>query len=504
MTLTSSPPPPQDLRRRTFGGVVWSYATFVSGKGAAVLTTVVLARLLTPSDFGLVAVGLLCINYLDRVKDLGIGSALIHTRDESRRTLGTGITVTFVSTTALSLLAFAAAPLAADFFHNDDVTGVVRALAVAYFVSGLGIVPDSRLRRSLDFRRRTIPEVSGALVKGGVSIALAVAGFGAWSLVWGQVAGTAVVSVLDWWLAGIRPFLAWDGTSARDLLRYGLPLMAVAVLGVVVDNLDYLVVGRRMGERELGLYTLAYRVPELLVLNFLVVVSMVLFPSLSALQHDRPAMRRAYLDALRHVTLVTLPLGVVVAGLAPETITVLFGPRWEAAIVPAQLLAIATLLYSISFHAGDVYKAIGRPGILNTVGILKVAGFAPVLWWAAGHSLVAVAATTVLLQLLFTGLKLGIAGHVLDIAPAQWFSTLRPALVCGGLLAVLLVGMRWSHLPLLHTSTPPWLRLAVLGAAALLLYAGCLRWQQPDLFRALTGRFRTLGRPAARTTGGRS
>jgi lipopolysaccharide exporter len=458
--------------------MAWAAATMVASKGATLVATLVLARLLVPADFGLFAVGLLVINYLDRVKDVGVGAGLVYRREEWTRLAGTGLGLSVASSFLLSALAVLLAPLAGQFFGDDRAVGVVQLLAVALLVSGLAVVPESKLRRELDFRRRLVPEVAAAVVKGVVSVALAYAGQGVFSLVWGQVAGSTVQSLLYWKLCGWRPRFAWRGDDARALIRYGLPSALVAVLAVVTENLDYVVIGRLLPSADLGYYVLAYRVPELTVLAVCIVAGQVFFPMFSRLQDDIPELAATYLRSVRLISLITVPGGVLVAVVAPELVTTLYSDGWEPAIPVLRLLALFSAVYSLSFHAGEVYKATGRPGILNILAVVKLVVLLPPLWWAAHDGIVAVAAVMVAANVVLTLVKLAVVRRILGLT---WSALGRAFVPAVGVSAVTAAAVA-----ALSAIVPDWagpIRLLLLCGAALPIALGAIAVLAPATLR---------------------
>lgn len=473
-------------RERTGGsavgrGVVWNLVQFGGGKLVTFVSTIVLARLLAPSSFGLVAMGLLAINLFDRLKDLGVGAALVQFPGRSDRLVGTGVVLTLVTSVGLAVACLGTAPYLAVFLGDERLTPIVRSLALTLLVSGLAVVPDAMLRRDMHFRQRTAPEVSGAAVKALVSIALAFGEFGVWSLVWGQVAAALTTTTGYWWvhqrLHGRSGAVGWDTAVARRLLRFGGAVSWIALLALVLDNIDYFVVGRRLGAEQLGYYTMAFRLPELLVVSVCVVIGQVLYSSFSKLQHDRAALGAQYLSATAAVCAVTVPIGLGLAAAAPEVVDVVLGDQFAPAVPLLRLLGIYGAVYSLSFHAGEVYKAIGRTELLVRISLARLALFLPLLWWAAGVSTVAVAATFLGLQATFTVIRLALVRHVLELSLVQQWRAMRPALLAGALLLAAVVGLG-SALP---PGLPSPLRLAILVVLGAVLYAGSLRLIAPGL-----------------------
>jgi PST family polysaccharide transporter len=314
-----------------------------------------------------------------------------------------------------------------------------------------------------------------------VAIALAAAGQGVWSLVWAQLAASTVTAAAYWLVARTRVRLGFDWVVALDLLRFGLPLSAVGLLSFAVYNVDYTAIGRLLGAEQLGYYTLAYRLPELAVLSLCVVVGDVLFSTLSRLQHDRPSMIQKYLATQQVVVAVTAAIGFVLAALASDVIGLLYGPRFAAASDELAMLSIFAVLYSVSFHAGDVYKALGRPVLLTGLGVAKLSVLVPVVWMAALHSTFAVAAGLVVVELALGSVRLLLVRHVLGVTMRAHARVLVGPIAAAGAAALAVAAV--AHL---LPVWPPAVRLALLLPLATALLGGALYLvARPLLLRAL-------------------
>lgn len=479
MSRSASVHAPRRDPREVARGVLWNLLQFGGGKFVTFVSTIVLARLLAPSAFGLVAMGLLAINLFDRLKDLGVGAALVQFPGRQARLAPTGAVLTLATSVLLSIGCVAGAPYLAALLGDARLTPIIRGLAIALLVSGLAVLPDAMLRRDLMFRERTAPELSGAAVKAVCSIALAFAGFGVWSLVWGQVAA-AVTTTSGYWFVhrrrrGSVDLRDFDRAVAGRLLRFGGSVSWIALLALVLDNIDYFVVGRRLGAEQLGYYTMAFRLPELLVVSVCVVIGQVLYSSFSRLQDDRDALRRQYLAALSGVAAVTVPTGLGLAAAAPEIVQVVLGDQFAPAVPLLRLLGVYAAVYSLSFHAGEVYKALGRTELLVRVSLARLVTFVPLLWWAAGLSTVAVAAAFLALQSAFTLVRLAIVRHVLSLSLREQWGTMWAPLASG----VVMVGVVLLTTTTLPADLPDLARLAVLMALGAASYAVLLHLFAP-------------------------
>jgi len=324
------------LARAAVGGVAWQGLSYVGGKILVLATTVVLARLLTPGDFGVVGLALVFIAYAEVVTDLGVAQALIYL-PEDRDANDLAFTVTLVFSLFLVGVAMAAAPAVAEFFRRPDLTPLFRVLSLSLLVGGIGQVPDALLRKRLLFRRRLIADILRACGQGVVSITLAAAGAGPWAIVLGYLAGGVLWSGTAWALVAYRPgsgFWRVRVAKARPLLSYGLATAGNALLLSLVFDIDYLIVGRQLGASALGHYTLGFRIPEMVIINVFYVLSAVAFPLFSMAREDRGLLRRGYVATIRLQTVYGVMAGVGLAAVAPMLVHVVFGARWSQSIVP--------------------------------------------------------------------------------------------------------------------------------------------------------------------------
>lgn len=365
-------------RRVAYGGL-FSYGTFIASKGLWYLSTLVLARLLVPSEFGLVGYGLIVISYLDVVKDLGVTSALIYRQDMQDDDANSAFTLNLVMGLFFFALCWVLSPFAALFFHDPRVVTMTRVLGFTFVLSGLGGVHSALLQKRLRFGRSFLPDLAQGVVKGGVSVALAWKGYGYWSLVWGQLAGVMVTTVANWILLPWRPRLRLRRVFVGQLLGYGLNISLLNLLGAVISSGDYVIIGHTLGKTPLALYTIAYTLPQMLTISLSAALSKVTFPTYAGLQGDRRALGQGYLTVLKYSALILVPVGLGLAVTAPAFLHMLYKPAWWPALPALQALSLYATLYALSWNDGDVYKAIGRTDVLWKLALVHAAVLLPAL-----------------------------------------------------------------------------------------------------------------------------
>lgn len=419
----------QKIAYKTTWGFIWNFSAYFLGKIVVLITTAILARLLAKSDFGLVAVAVVAINYLSVLKDLGLGVALIQRKGDVQEAANTVFTINLFLGLVLFALVIPLAPLVANYFRDPQVVPVLRWMGISFIINALGSVHTNWLVRDLDYRRKLVPELGGALIKGVVSIGMAYLGYGVWSLVFGQIAGAVASVILVWIILPWRPRLTIDRNVAGSFMKFGVSVTLIDIITQVTDNIDYVIVGRFFGLVPLSIYTLAYRLPEMLLIGNLWVMGGVVFPAFSSIQ-DRPEdLRRGFLASVRIVELFAVPicLGLLVA--ADPIVRVVFGDQWLEAIPVLRVLAIYAWVYSLGYHVGGLYKAIGRPDILLRLSLLTLVIIIPSLLIGARFGIIGVAVGHLVAVLIRRVISLALATRFVNVSILDIFGELRSSLL---------------------------------------------------------------------------
>ncbi len=430
---------------RTARAAVWA---FVQTAGARVVTLAgltVLARILAPAEFGLLAFAMVYITYAETIGDLGTGMALVYWPDRRED----AAQITFLVNLATGLFWFAVslllAPYIAEFFNSPDGANIVRALSLTFILRYLGNTHDALAQKDLAFRARTFPEIGLTVVKAAISIVLAWLGFGAWSLVWGQLGGIFAQTIFRWMIVPWRPSLRIPWDLLRPMLVYGRGIVAVNVISAVMYYIDLAVVGREYSPTILGLYQMASKVPEATVVVILWVVSKVLFPLFAKLHAAGEELREPYLVATSYVAALTLPAGVGLFFVARPLVLVFFGAQWIGAAPMLQAFAIYVTMRSIDFHAGDVLKAIGRATLLAWLNAVKAVLIVAGVLVGARISAVAVAGSLAIVYAIGMAATLVAVARILRVGIPRIALAFLPATkACIAMSLALAAWQRWS------------------------------------------------------------
>ena len=378
------------MEERAVRGVPWTFLSFGATKVVMLAATVVLARLLEPADFGLMALALLAFHFFGLLRDLGLGATVVLRQDFDRAAQGTVLTLMLLTALAMTILVAATAPLAALAFDEPRLNSILPVLAATSLLGSVAWFFDSVMQRELEFRRRFAGLMSQTLAYAAVAIGLAAAGVGVWSLVLGQVAGMAAYAVAFALLAPYRPRLAFDRGIAREAFSTGRGFLAQGGLAWVHQNVDYLIVGRMLGTASLGYYSMAYRLSELTHFGIADPIAKVTFPGFARMRHRGEDVTGTYLATLRLVALITCPMGAILSGTAEPFVAALFGQDWLPMVGVLAVLGVWAAVKPVESTAAWLLNSVGDAWSVGKVYGLLLVPAVPLLILAADEGITAV------------------------------------------------------------------------------------------------------------------
>jgi PST family polysaccharide transporter len=486
------------MEEKAIRGVSWTVLSYAVNRGLRTVATVVLARLLVPEDFGLVALALVTLALINVFTDLGLGGVLVIRPDLSRRAKGTVLTM-MVGTGAIGAAAVAAAsPFLADALGDSRVTGLVAVLSLTLVLNVFAWFYETLMQRELEFRRIFFGKTAGTAAYVILAIPLAATGAGVWSLVTAEVGAALVVCAAFLTLAPDRIPFAWDGDSARTVLASGWGFLLQGGLGVVSDTVDRLIVGRVLGAVSLGYYTMAYRIADLPYQALGHPVAQVTFPSFARMRERGQDVGQAFLGATRMVALVACPIGVLLSACADPFVRVVFGEKWIPMIGVLAVFGIWSAIRTPLNTTAWLLNSMGRAGLLALVAGLMLIVFIPGVIVAASYgSVVTVAWVAVASSAVMTLILSYFAARSTGIARDRYWRSLRPVLLaclpCWAVAALVVEATR---------DAAPALSLAASAGAGAVTYLAVVYALDRGLLRGAGSQFtRAIGRKPS-TVGG--
>lgn len=436
------------------------------------VTTVVFARLLEPSDFGLVSMAMVFVGFALVFKDLGTSAAVIQRKEVSDDLLSSVFWANVVFGLLAMVALFTLSPLVTTFYGEQNVAPILQLLSVTFLIAGLGISHQTVLERGLAFDKLARVEVVSGVAGSAVGISMAVLGFGVWSIVWQTLAATAATTLLLWVISPWRPGLMFSWGEVKSVAGYSLNLTGFNSFNYFARNLDYLLIGRFLGAQDLGYYTLAYRLLLYPVHNISGVVGRVMFPAFSRVQDDDERFSRAYLKVAGILAMITFPLMLGLWAVAEPFVLTVFGPQWRPAVLLLMILAPVGMAQSIVTTVGVIYQAKGRTDWLLrwgiAVGVVVTVAFVVGLRWG----IIGVAAAYAIASLVLFYPSFALPFRLINLPVRDLFGVLWRPFASGLLMLAVILGLRFVLPP--DTASAGVLALAALTGIASYLAASWL------------------------------
>jgi len=459
--------PGSTLKAQVSSGLFWSAGARIGQQFIQFGFSVVLARLLSPGDYGLLAMVMVFTGFAAMLADAGFGSALVQKPDLGEEHVHTVFWVTVVSGVTLTAITFLAAPWLAVFYAAPALKPIFRVVALTFTISGFGNVPLALLQKRMQFK--TIAKITtwSLVVSGIIGLVLALLGAGVWSLVAQALAALLLNAILGCIASKWVPRSIFRIAALKNLWHYAGHLYGFNFINYWARNADSLVIGKFFGAPALGIYSRAYGLMLLPITQVNSVISQVLFPAFASIQNDKPKVKRIYLRAMGIVTLTTFPImfGLVVT--AKPFIYTVYGPKWLEVAPILQILAFVGAMQVLINSTGWIFTSQGRTDLMLKWGvrfsIVVVASFAAGL---AMGSVRAVALCYCVANVLFIYPWLAVAGRVIDVKFKEILATVAAPFVCSLAMAMIVAGV---HL-LLPSVWQPWKTLATLVSVGVLVY----------------------------------
>jgi O-antigen/teichoic acid export membrane protein len=389
------------LKKKTVHGLSWSMADNVLALGIQFVVGILLARLLSPAEFGLVGMTAIFTAVGQSFVDSGFSSALIRKKACSQAEYSTVFYYNLAMGVALYAVLFTSAPLISRFFGEPRLTALVRAIGVGMVISAFTQIPRTRLIRDIDFKRQTVITSVSAAVAGAAGITLALRGWGVWSLVWLGIVGRLVETLLFWGSGRWLPSWVFSGAAFREMFGFGCKIMVSGLINTIYENTYYVIIGKYFSAADLGFYTRAKRFTDLIGPNWTGVLQRVTFPALSSIGEEIDRLRSSYRRVIMSATLISFTLTLGMAACARAMVIGLLGQRWAPCVLYLQLLCLVGLLYPLHALNLNMLMVKGRSDLFLRLEIYKkvlaipaivtgaVFGIVPMLIAMAALSLIA-------------------------------------------------------------------------------------------------------------------
>lgn len=361
----------ESLKNKTIKGVGWSAADALLGQGVTFIVGLVLARLLSPDEYGLIGICLIFTTVLNGIVDSGFSNALIRKKEVTDEDYNTMFTTNMAISIVLYVLLFISAPLVSDFFHRIELTALVRVTGLILFLNALSITQVTILTKNIDFKTKTKASLVSAIISGVIGIAMAFMGYGVWSLVAQQLSKQLLYTLCLWVLNKWWPKFTFYKESFKYMWGFGWKLLASGILNNVWNQLYQVVIGRCYTSSTLGHYTRANECASIFSSNLTTIIQRVTFPVLSELQDDKKKLLASYRKLIKVSMFVTVICMFALGAMAEPMIYSLIGPQWHQAATFLPFICITMSLYPLHAINLNMLQVQGRSDLFLYLEIVK-------------------------------------------------------------------------------------------------------------------------------------
>ena len=359
------------MKDKTIAGVGWSAADALLGKGVTFLIGLVLARLLSPAEYGMISMAMVFIVILDSIADSGLSQALIRKKEVSNDDLNTMFLAHLAASIFLYGIIYFLAPLGEQFFHTEGLTPVTRWLGLGVIIHALTYVQGTQLTRKIDFKSKTKAAFSSSLISGVVGITCAYNGMGVWSLVIQRLVHQILYSAVLWHINRWWPKFTFNVQSFKEMWNFGWKMMLVRLLDSVWKELYQMVVGRFYSPATLGQYSRARQYARIFSSNITGIVQRVTYPVLAQIQDEHERLVAGYRKIIKLTMFATSTSMFMVGAIAEPLLYCMIGPKWYEAATYLPLICISMSLYPLHAINLNMIKVKGRSDIFLILEIIK-------------------------------------------------------------------------------------------------------------------------------------
>ncbi len=338
---------------------IWDFAGIFAGKGVTFIISVFLARLLLPSDFGLMAMIMVFVGVSQGIADAGFSTALVQAKNVDQKSYSSVFYVNLILSLFLTCTLFFAAPLIASFYGNKALINLTRILSFIFVFNSLNAVQNARLRRNLDFKTQTISITISGFFSGIIAIYLAYSGFGVWALVYQVLLYSIFNFIMTVFLTKWFPFGKFHLESIKPLWKFGRNLLASSFLESLYQRLDYLLIGKLFSPTELGYYGRGKDTNNMVIALSTSSLLKVFLPTISKIQDNLKKVHALYLQVFEIATVVIFFISFFLILNAHEIFLILFGEKWIPAVVYFQLMLLSIWAYPLSAIMLSVINGLG-------------------------------------------------------------------------------------------------------------------------------------------------
>lgn len=367
------------LKQKTISGLLWSFIDDIAKVGIIFVSGIILARLLTPREYGLIGMTTIFIAISQSFIDSGFKQALIRKKDCTQTDFSTVFYFNLLVSILFYLVLFIFSEFIGKFFNEPQLGAILRVLGLGLIINALALVQQTQLTKNINFRLQTWISIISSLVSGAIGIYMAFTGYGVWSLVASTLSRSFVVLLLLWLWRDWRPSWVFSWASFKEMFAFGSRLLISGLINTIYQNVYNLIIGKYFSAADLGYYTQAQTFRNLPSQHLTSVIQRVSYPVLATLQDDKQRLKATYRKLIQSTMLITFVLMLGMVAVAEPLMITLVGEQWRPSIGYLQLLCIVGMFYPLHAINLNMLQVQGRSDLFLRLEVIKKVLAVPVI-----------------------------------------------------------------------------------------------------------------------------
>lgn len=460
------------LRQKTLTGVAWNITEQLAVRGVTVMITLLLAHLLTPEDFGLVAMMTVFISIATALMDSGFTQALIRLPEAKQEDFNSAFYANLALGIFSYILLFFSAPLISEFYGQERLIALIRVAGLVVIINAFQVVMIACLSRALNFKVQFRATFPAAIISALVALTLAYFGLGVWALIAQMLVSATLIAIFLWWQSIWRPTLSWSAGSLKSMFQFGYKLFLSGVLDTGFKNIYVVVIAKLFSASVAGLYFFADRIRELLVFQLVGALQKVTYPALSSIQNEPERLKQGYKKIISVMSFIFFPLILFFAVLAEPIFHLLLPEKWWPSVIYIQLMCLASVLIPIHAVNLNILKVLGRSDLFLGLEVVKKMLGVLILLFSYKYGVVGILIGQIIASVLAFMPNSFYSKRLIGYTLYEQLSDFVPNFLLAGVIAS---GLWWLQFELQWLELTKLLVLSTSGTAAYLLGSFLLR-----------------------------
>ena len=413
----------------TLSSIKWNLLLKVFSQILVFIVGIILMRILSPSDFGLLAMVTVLTGFLDVFKDFGLGNSLIYKSKIDNIDTNSIFWFSLVLASFITLIVFSSSFLIANFYNEPKLTALTMSISVLFIINALGNTHFILLRKNLKYKKIFISQFSSILISCMVALYMAYCDFGVWSLVGMQLTKSLINTIIIWMLSEYKPEFIFSIERLKEHWKFAYPLLGNKIFNYWTRNSDRFFIGKYLGSEQLGFYSRANNIIVMPTNQLISIISPILFPSFSRIKDEKLRIKNIYLKALRVITFLIFPIMGIVFVFAEAIVYTLFGNQWISLIPLLKILTILGAIESMTKISGSLFLSQGKVKTLATINILLGIGSIIAFFIGVQYNIKVVTCGLVIVFLLYMIPRLYYGGKSINCSLIEIFQSILPLFV---------------------------------------------------------------------------